>query len=242
MGSFYGSAEARCRRRVSLSCILASLQEVVTDPKKSSVLKTGDLEKEAAVEVSLLAEDSPYAEVRVAVKPYDDPETPVNTVRAWVIGFITCTIVTACNVLLSLRRSPVSISPTVVQLISYPMGKGWHAFMPNWKFRLFGHHFEFNPEAPFNMKEHTVIVIMTAAGSALSYALDILLAQELFYDQHFGWGFQILLILSTQAMGFGLAGVMRRFLIWPAAMVWPATVSCLEDCRQIQNRVANSLL
>lgn len=193
------------------------------------------------MEVSLLAEDSPYAEVRVAVKPYDDPETPVNTVRAWVIGFITCTIVTACNVLLSLRRSPVSISPTVVQLISYPMGKGWHAFMPNWKFRLFGHHFEVNPEAPFNMKEHTVIVIMTAAGSALSYALDILLAQELFYEQHFGWGFQILLILSTQAMGFGLAGVMRRFLIWPAAMVWPATVSYLEYCRQIQNWIANAL-
>lgn len=65
---------------------------------------------------------------------------------------------------------------------------------------------------------------MTAAGAALSYALDILLAQEIFYQQHFGWGFQILLILSTQAMGFGLAGVMRRFLVWPAAMVWPATL------------------
>lgn len=65
-------------------------------------------------------------------------------------------------------------------------------------------------------------MIMTAAGAGLSYALDILLAQELFYHQHFGWGFQLLLILSTQAMGFGLAGVMRRFLVWPAAMVWPA--------------------
>ncbi|CAN8105626.1 unnamed protein product [Discula destructiva] len=190
----------------------------------NEVLRTGDLEKEAAVEVSLLAEDSPYAEVRAAVKPFDDPDTPVNTVRAWSIGFITCTVVTACNVLLALRRSPVTISPTVVQLISYPMGKGWHAVMPNWKFRLFGHQIEMNPESPFNMKEHTVIVIMTAAGSALSYALDILLAQEVFYKQFFGWGFQILLIFSTQAMGFGLAGVMRRFLVWPSAMVWPATL------------------
>lgn len=176
------------------------------------------------METSLLAEDSPYAEVRASVKPFDDPETPVNTIRAWSIGLITCTVVTACNVLLNMRRAPVTISPVVVQLIAYPMGKGWHASMPNWKFRLFGHHLEFNPEAPFNMKEHTIIVIMTAAGSALSYALDILLAQEIFYKQHFGWGFQILLILSTQAMGFGLAGVMRRFLVWPAAMVWPATL------------------
>ncbi|ROV88351.1 hypothetical protein VSDG_09400 [Cytospora chrysosperma] len=188
------------------------------------VLREGDLEKEAVVETSLLEEDSPYAEVRASVKPFDDPDLPVNTIRAWCIGFITCTVVTACNVLLALRRAPVTISPVVVQLIAYPMGKGWHAAMPNWKFRLFGNQFEFNPESPFNIKEHTIIVIMTAAGSALSYALDILLAQEVFYQQHFGWGFQILLILSTQAMGFGLAGVMRRFLVWPAAMVWPATL------------------
>ncbi len=33
-----------------------------------------------------------------------------------------------------------------------------------------------------------------------------------------------MLILSTQAMGFGLAGVMRRFLVWPAAMVWPSNL------------------
>ncbi|ROV96080.1 hypothetical protein VPNG_09161 [Cytospora leucostoma] len=188
------------------------------------VLRDGDTEKEAVVETSLLQDDSPYAEVRASVKPTDEQDIPINTIRAWVIGFVTCTVVTACNVLLSLRRSPVQIQPVVVQLIAYPMGKGWHATMPNWRFRLFGKVFEFNPEAPFNMKEHTIIVIMTAAGSALSYALDILLAQEVFYKQHFGWGFQILLILSTQAMGFGLAGVMRRFLVWPAAMVWPATL------------------
>lgn len=124
----------------------------------SRVLRTGDLEKEAAVETSLLEEDSPYAEVRVAVKPTDDIEMPINTVRAWVIGFITCTVVTACNVLLSLRRSPVTISPTVVQLIAYPMGKGWHASMPNKKFRLFGHQLELNPESPFNMKVGVILL------------------------------------------------------------------------------------
>ena len=40
----------------------------------------------------------------------------------------------------------------------------------------------------------------------------------------FRWGFQILLILSTQAMGFGAAGMLRRFLIYPAAMIWPTTL------------------
>lgn len=71
------------------------------------------------------------------------------------------------------------------------------------------------------MKEHTIITAMTAAGTTLSYAIDILLAQEVFYGQEFGWGYQLMLTMSTQALGFGLAGVSRRFLVWPAAMVWP---------------------
>ncbi|KAI1841653.1 hypothetical protein JX265_009332 [Neoarthrinium moseri] len=188
-----------------------------------NALASGDVEKEAALEGSLLVEDSPYPEVRSAVRPGDDPEMPVNTIRAWSIGFLLCTVVAACNILLGLRRSPTYITATVVQLIAYPIGKGWHAVMPNKSFKLFGHVLELNP-GPFNVKEHTIITVMTAAGASASYAIDILLAQEVFYKQFFGWGFQVLLIISTQAMGFGMAGLLRRFLVWPAAMVWPATL------------------
>lgn len=63
--------------------------------------------------------------------------------------------------------------------------------------------------------------MMSAAGSGVSYAMSILIAQQIFYGQAWGWGFQLLLVISTQAMGFGVAGVLRRFLVWPAAMVWP---------------------
>jgi OPT family small oligopeptide transporter len=106
-----------------------------------------------------------------------------------------------------------------VQLIAYPLGTGWAKFMPDVK--IFGA--PLNP-GPFNKKEHTLITMMAAAGTTISYSISILIAQEIFYGQSWGWGFQILLIMSTQVMGFGLAGVMRRFLIWPAAMVWPATL------------------
>lgn len=34
--------------------------------------------------------------------------------------------------------------------------------------------------------EHTMITAMAAAGTSLSYAIDILLAQEVFYGQEFG--------------------------------------------------------
>ncbi|KAH6896503.1 OPT family small oligopeptide transporter [Thelonectria olida] len=188
-----------------------------------NALQTGDLEKEAAVQETLIEEDSPYPEVRASVSPTDDPDMPINTIRAWTIGGVMCTIVAACNILLGLRYSPITIQSTVVQLVSYPLGMGWEKFVPDYRFKLFGHEMSLNP-GPFNVKEHTIITMMTAAGSASSYAIDILLAQELFYQQFFNWGFQILLIISTQAMGFGIAGVLRRFLVWPAAMIWPATL------------------
>lgn len=103
------------------------------------------------------------------------------------------------------------------------VGCFWARVMPETSFSVFGKTFELNP-GPFNVKEHTIITMMTAAGTSTSYAIDILLAQELFYDQKFKWGFQLLLILSTQAMGFGVAGMARRFLVWPSSMVWPATL------------------
>ena len=128
--------------------------------------------------------------------------------------------------------------------------------LPNKVHRVFGREFNLNP-GPFNVKEHTIITMMTAAGTTYSYAIDILLAQEVYYGQHFGlvsfpldlasfrlgsfklkssrWGFQILLILSTQAMGFGVAGVARRFLVWPSSMVWPANLVTTTVMHSLHN-------
>jgi uncharacterized membrane protein YfcA len=36
--------------------------------------------------------------------------------------------------------------------------------------------------------------------------------------------YQILLVLSTQILGYSLAGLTRRYLVRPSGMVWPATL------------------
>ncbi|KAM3547522.1 hypothetical protein MY1884_009532 [Beauveria asiatica] len=193
-----------------------------------SALDSGNAEKLRHLNNVLIQDDSPYPEVRAAVPPSDE-DMHVNTIRAWIIGGVLCTIVSACNVLLSLRRTPISINSTVVQLVAYPIGYFWARVVPVKSFRLFGLSFELNP-GPFNVKEHTIITTMTAAGSAISYAFDILLAQEVFYKQNFKWGFQILLVLSTQAMGFGMAAIARRFLIYPSSMSGQPLSSLAPSC------------
>lgn len=56
----------------------------------------------------------------IQVPPTDDVDTPVNTIRAWTIGMLLCTIIAAVNILMGLRKSPVVITASVVQLIAYP--------------------------------------------------------------------------------------------------------------------------
>jgi hypothetical protein len=53
------------------------------------------------------------------------------------------------------------------------------------------------------------------------YALNAIVVSEVFYEIVMGYWFSLTLVLATQLTGFGLAGLCRRFLVWPASMVWP---------------------
>ncbi|EWC48007.1 hypothetical protein DRE_02586 [Drechslerella stenobrocha 248] len=182
-----------------------------------------DLEKEQAI-VESTEENSPYLEVRAAVRNYDE-EAPCNTIRAWCIGLFLATILSAINMFFSMRAPSITITSIVTQLIAYPIGRGWDLVMPKKKFKTFGREWSFVP-GPFNQKEHVIAVVMANAsfGGGAAYSTDILLAQISQYKFDYGWGFGLLLTISTQCLGFGLAGVCRRFLVWPAAMIWPANL------------------
>ena len=63
--------------------------------------KTGDAETIREVE-EVFADDSPYEEVRAAVRNTDD-RSVANTVRAWILGMIFVTIGSGLNMFLSMR-------------------------------------------------------------------------------------------------------------------------------------------
>ncbi|KAK9424113.1 putative OPT oligopeptide transporter protein-domain-containing protein [Seiridium unicorne] len=186
------------------------------------VLAEGNCEKGVEVEAALMEDNSPYPEVRATVRNFD-VDLPVNTIRAWVIGLVLCTLGSAINMLFSLRNPSVVITTWVVQLVAYPIGKGWDLIFPDKNFRLFGCEFNLRP-GKFNFKEHVVIVCMSNAayGGGSLYATDALLAQQIYYGQNFGWAFQLLFGITTLCTGYGMAGLARRFLVWPAAMIWPS--------------------
>jgi hypothetical protein len=79
---------------------------------------------------------------------------PVNTLRAWVLGVIWAMIIPGANQFFFFRYPSVTITGLVAQLLSFPLGRAWAAFVPKWK--VLG--IPLNP-GPFNVKEHVLVTV-----------------------------------------------------------------------------------
>lgn len=185
-------------------------------------LEKGDVKAELRLD-DVLEDDSIYPEVRASVSNLDDPEMPVNTFRAWFIGLIFTIVISGLNQFFYFRYPSVTITALVAQLVAFPIGKAMAKVLPTKSWNTPLGSFSFNP-GPFNIKEHTLITVMANVVYQRAYATDILAAQRFFYDQRWSAGYQILLVLSSQFVGFSFAGFCRRWLVWPAAMIWPSTL------------------
>ncbi|KAG0046037.1 hypothetical protein BGZ83_008764, partial [Gryganskiella cystojenkinii] len=84
---------------------------------------------------------------------------------------------------------------------------------------IFGSDYSLNP-GPFNIKEHALIGIAVGTGAGSAYAIDILAATDLFLDFRVNALGSLLMIITTQSCGYGMAGMLRKYLVYPAEMVW----------------------
>ncbi|KAJ8592476.1 OPT superfamily oligopeptide transporter [Rhizopogon salebrosus TDB-379] len=175
-------------------------------------------------------EDSPFPEVRASVSNIDDTEMPAMTLRMWIIGLFLCMTASAMNVFFNFRQPAPSVSPLALLLICYPIGKFFAFVLPITTYRLprylGGSEFSFNP-GPWNIKEHVLVYIMANVAITAPYAINAIVVIQINYDVSVDYWFSVLLVVATQLTGFGLAGICRRFLVWPASMVWPQNlVTC----------------
>ncbi|KAG2213849.1 hypothetical protein INT47_001118 [Mucor saturninus] len=165
-------------------------------------------------------EDSPIEEVRSAIPPTDDPTLPTATFRAWFWGIIFSCAISFSNQFFWFRANPLTIKVIVVQLVAFPAGRLTEKILPNYTVPLGRFSFNLNP-GRFNVKEHVLITVMANAAATSFDAIDIIVVQKIYYGQDWGFGGGILLVLTTSLLGFGFAGILRRFLVRPAQMVWP---------------------
>ncbi|KAJ8762461.1 hypothetical protein K2173_007900 [Erythroxylum novogranatense] len=169
---------------------------------------------------------SPIEQVRLTVPTHDDPSLPVWTFRMWFLGILSCVVLAFLNTFFSYRTEPLTISMISVQVATLPIGRFMAKVLPKTKFQIPGfgdREFSLNP-GPFNVKEHVLISIFANVGGNTAYAISIIDIIKAFYHRKISFLASWLLVNTTQVLGYGWAGIMRKYVVEPAQMWWPSSL------------------
>jgi hypothetical protein len=71
-----------------------------------------------------------------------------------------------------------------------------------------------NPHS-FNHKEHAALLIMSSTAARSAMAAEVIAVQRLWYTKTPNAAVCIFLIFSSQTLGYGIAGVLRKILVYP---------------------------
>ncbi|OMP82651.1 putative oligopeptide transporter [Diplodia seriata] len=212
------------------------------------------------------SDDSPYPQVRAAVRPSDDTSLSINTPRMWALSMLFSILGSSTNLFFSLRYPSVSITPVIALLLVHPLGLLWDQLLKhpddpaevftngsiqhraadsqeygssNGAIGLRDDDGDRNGEKSrswarsirlwlaqgrWNEKEHCCVYISSNVSFGFAFATDVIVEQSMFYNQKLTITYQILLTISTQVLGYALAGLTRRFLVRPSGMIWPGTL------------------
>ncbi|KAJ1398699.1 Oligopeptide transporter, OPT superfamily [Sesbania bispinosa] len=182
-------------------------------------------------------ENSPIEQVALTVPVSDDPTLPTFTFRTWILGTLACVLLSFLNQFFGFRREPLSVTAISAQIAVVPLGHLMASIVTKRVF-MKGTRWEFtlNP-GKFNVKEHVLITIFASSGAASVYAIHFVNSVKLFYRKEISVLVALLVVLTTQVLGFGWAGVFRRYLVEPAAMWWPQNLVQVSLFRYVHTRL-----
>ncbi|PVH13552.1 OPT family small oligopeptide transporter [Candidozyma duobushaemuli] len=214
---------------------MAEKREAIVTERSVESEETGkwndifDWDLQVRTEAGMIAFWSPYPEVRAVTDPYDDPETPCETFRVYVLGLIWVILGTFIGQYFSERQPGIGLGTSVVQLFVYPCGMFLSKVLPEKTIKIWRWKFALNP-GPWSHKEQMLATLFYSVSGGSVYAGHFIVLQklEMFYNNpKFTVGGQILLVLSSNFMGFGLAGIFRKFVVYPVTAVWPTLLPTL---------------
>lgn len=146
-------------------------------------------------------------------------ETNLSVLLILHLGFGLSGFGSALATIFLFKPQSVSVSVIFLTVISYVIGNAMSLALPRSGF--IGRWF--NPHS-FNSKEHLAIVIMSSSASSAAAATEVLATQKLYYDIVPNAFVAILLLISSQLLGYGMAGVLRKSLVYPTKMWWPSVL------------------
>ncbi|EGG05649.1 putative oligopeptide transporter [Melampsora larici-populina 98AG31] len=172
---------------------------------------TDSLNEETYVPVSA----GPLDDFPILIEREDEDQSQVTvTLRSMAVGLITTCIGGAIAQVKLFVFKPVAMSvhALVLQVACLVLGRIVENIPgPRW----------WNP-GPLSIKETVFSAIMATSGAAATLSVEVIGAQDLVFGKRPSFSFCLLLSLSIQMIGFGLAGLFRPFLIHPAKTAFPS--------------------
>lgn len=149
----------------------------------------------------------------------DDPTLNPWTFRALFLGSGLAIFGSVLQEIYYFKPQTIYVSLVFLTVIAYVLGEAMAYGIP--KIGAVG--LFLNP-GPFNSKEHALVVIMASASATTAVSTEILAAQKLYYGATPNPGAAIFLVMSSQLLGMGIAGLLRKVLVRPTRMLWPVNL------------------
>lgn len=180
--------------------------EVTQDPPSTSDDEKNSLETELNSREEIGSEDE------LALIPLaDDSESLIITVRSVLVGLIIAVVGASVTQLFLFKPIHLRLQPACLQIGAMLLGRG-AAWIPGptW----------WNPGA-FGLKETVFSAVIATSASVGAFGIELLAAQEMFFDRVTSFGMSFGILLSSQLIGYGWAGLLQPILVYPSQVVYP---------------------
>lgn len=206
------------------------LIENLVQGQEASGLQEVDWEFQCKLEAGLIAFHSPYPEIRAVTDPIDDPNIPIETIRAYILATMWTIIGAGVNEFFNRRKPAITLKAPMIQVMLYPCGKFLAKVLPDWGFTVRGTRHSLNP-GPWTYKEQMFATIVFNVAIPFTYVSYNIFMQKLdvfFPTTWIDFGYQFLLMTSSQLLGFGLVSLVRRFCVYETRCIWPTLLPTLS--------------
>ncbi|KAK5991876.1 Sexual differentiation process isp4-like protein [Cladobotryum mycophilum] len=149
----------------------------------------------------------------------DDNTLSPWTFRMFFIGIGLSTFGAVLQEIMYFKPQVVYVSVMFLTVLAQALGTAMSSIIP--RTGLIG---RFLNPFPWNRKEHTAAVLMASAASVSALSTEALAVQKLWYGGYPNHVAGVFITLSSQIIGFGVAGMMRDVLLYPTKMLYPANL------------------
>ncbi|KAI9335965.1 OPT oligopeptide transporter protein-domain-containing protein [Obelidium mucronatum] len=167
--------------------------------------------------------------IKAIVSAEDDPTEPVLTFRFWFLATILGTFSGSLGQLYTFKPQTVPVSSLMLAVFAYVAGMALSKVLPTGFF---------NP-GKFTKKELALIVIAAATAGNGVASTYIIGAKDLFFNQKFSYVDGIILVLTTQFIGYGAVGIFRSVLVYPKRVFFPTALAGVSLYETLFSKTVN---